>query len=62
MRMKDKSHYRQYVANYLCYAWNQSHPDDPVTYVTWTYMLERTLADYELEPLTEVVLYEAECT
>lgn len=59
--LKDNSKYRWHVARYLCHKWNTKNPDNQITDVTWTYMLERTLDDYEASDLSEEVIYTGTC-
>lgn len=62
MNLWDKgySHHRYYYLNYLCYDWNKDH-EVKLKYVKMTYMLERTLPDYQLSSIEPVVLRELEC-
>lgn len=57
---KDYSHHREYYLNYLCYDWNKDN-DVKLLSLKMTYMLERTLPDYQLPSIQPVVLRELEC-
>gem|GEM_PF-4510147 len=61
--MKSNSEYRQYGANYLCHHRNSTHltaPDQVISLKRY-YFLQKTLENYEHEPLEEILLYEEDC-
>lgn len=63
MWMKDNSHFRQYWASYLCNSWNSTHlqEEEKVKKIKRRYMLNRTLDNYQSDPVKEHVLHEWDC-
>jgi len=62
MNLWDRSyaHHRPYYLSYLCYNWNKQN-DTKLEHVTMNFMLERSLPDYQPQPVEKVMLEEIDC-
>lgn len=62
LRYRDKSHYRPYLAHYLCTQRNdQATPDRQLAQLSLYYMLEVTLDHYQRRPIEKVHLGTYQC-
>jgi hypothetical protein len=60
--MRDYSAYRLYFGRFLCRSWNDKHPDtEDVTTFELSYMLEKTLPDYQKPEVEKVVIWSHDC-
>jgi hypothetical protein len=62
LRYRDKSHYRPYLAHYLCTQRNnQATPDRQLAQLSLYYMLEVTLDHYQRRPIEKIHLGTYQC-
>ena len=54
---RDNAVHREYYLSYLCRDWNSNHYPDRLKEIEMHFMLEKTLDNYETEPIEDVLLY-----
>src|SRR5690606_819411 len=58
--MRENSHFRPYLCNFLIQDWNASNPEELVTHLKVIYMHEETLPDYQTKEVETWML--CDCT
>lgn len=59
---RDNASYRAYYLDYLCRDWNSKHAqNNQMSEIEMHFMLEKTLGDYQIEPIEDVLLLKKIC-